>query len=324
MSSDRGLVFACLLDGKGGGHVGGWDMVESWAPEQGLLWVHLDFRGDRARTWVQQESGLDEVSQSALLAHESRPRAVARGDALLVNLRGVNLNPGSEPDDMIAVRIELEGNRIITTRRRRLKALRDIRGTLEAGNGPKDSGEFLIDLIDRLLRRMAASFEALDDRIDDVQARILTAAGASLRAEISDIRNQVIALRRYLAPQREAVARLQSEKVPWLTPVHREQLRDLADRTTRRVEDLESARDRATVAHEELTSRMAEQMNQTMYLLAIVAAVFLPLGLITGLLGINVGGMPGAENGAAFGVVCALLVVLAGLQLWWFKKRRLL
>ncbi len=324
MNDDDGLVFACLLDGQGGGRFGGWDLVREAAPGDGVLWVHLDLRVERARRWIEQESGLDEIARTALLAQASRPRSVARGDALLVNLRGVNLNPGSEPDDMIAVRVELEGRRVITTRRRRLKALQDVRRALEGGNGPVDTGSFLVDLIDRLLRRMAVAFEALDDRIDDVQARILTGAGSALRSEIAEIRNQVISMRRYLAPQRDAVARLQSEKVPWLTAVHREELRDLADRTTRRVEDLEAARDRATVAHEELTGRMAEQMNRTMYILALVAAIFLPLGLITGLLGINVGGMPGAENRAAFWIVCGLLVALAATQWWWFKKRRLL
>jgi len=324
VKSEDGLVFACVLDGRGGGRFGGWELVDEGPPENGVLWVHLDFRHERARTWVEQESGLDEISRKALLAKESRPRSVARGDELLVNLRGVNLNPGSEPDDMIAVRVELGRTRVITTRRRRLKAMADIRRALERGDGPIDTGSFLVDLVDRMLRRMAVAFEALDDRIDNLQERILTGAGSELRGEIAEIRRQVIAIRRYLAPQRDAVARLQTEKVSWLTSVHREELRDLADRMTRRVEDLDAARDRATIAHEELTGRLAEQMNRTMYVLALVAAIFLPLGLITGLLGINVGGMPGAENGSAFWIVCAMLVAIAISQWWWFRKRRML
>lgn len=322
MKSDGGLVFACRLDGLGGGQFGSWDLVRSWTPEAGVLWVHLDLRADEARRWLQEESGLDSIAIAALLARETRPRSVVREDALLVNLRGVNLNSGDKPDDMIAVRVELEGDRVITTRRRRLKALKDICRALEAGHGPVDSGDFLIQLTDSLLQRMAASFEDLDARIDSLQERIPTDPGVALRTEIADIRNQVISMRRYLAPQRDAVARLQTERVSWLTPLHREQLRDLADRTMRRVEDLEEARDRASVAHEELTGRMAESMNRTMYLLALVASVFLPLGLITGLLGINVGGMPGEDDSAAFWIVCGLLVAFACLQCWWFKRRR--
>ena len=114
-------------------------------------------------------------------------------------------------------------------------------------------------------------------------------------------------MRRYIAPQREAMTRLQTEEVAWLTPLNRGRLREIADRITRYVEDLDSARERTSVTQEELAGHLAEQMNKTMYVLSLVAAVFLPLGLITGLLGINVGGMPGVENPLAFTVVCVSL-----------------
>jgi zinc transporter len=87
------------------------------------------------------------------------------------------------------------------------------------------------------------------------------------------------------------------------------------------VEDLDSARDRAAVAQDELTGRLAEQTNKTMYVLSIVAGIFLPLGLLTGLLGINVGGMPGVDNPWAFTVVCVILVVTAIFEVILFRRK---
>lgn len=317
-----GLLYACILDGRGGGRFGNWDLVKAWTPDQGILWMHLDRTDPVVRAWLQGEGGLDELTYAALIADESRPRSLVREDALLVDLRGVNLNPGAEPDDMISARLVARKDRILTLRRRKLMSIQDIRESVEAGTGPVDAGEFLVDFANALDRRMAASLTDLDDRIDALDERIAAEAGSGLRAEIGDLRRQVIALRRYLAPQREAVAHLQAVKVSWLTPLHREHLREIADRTTRRVEDLDSARERAGVAHEELSGRMAEQMNRTMYILAIVAAIFLPLGLLTGLLGINVGGMPGADDSSAFWLVCAFLLVVATLQVWLFKRMK--
>ena len=66
---------------------------------------------------------------------------------------------------------------------------------------------------------------------------------------------------------------------------------------------------------------MAEQMNSRMYLLSIVAALFLPLGFVTGLLGVNVAGIPGTENSGAFIAVCLMLLALGLLQLWIFERR---
>ena len=319
-----GFVSVCILDGKGGARFGDAAMARDWTPEQGILWVHLDLTDDGARTWIEGESGLDAITIAALEAAKSRPRAVARGDTLFVNLRGVNLNPGATPDDMVSVRVAMTGSKIVTTRRRRLRAVKDLRKSLKKGTGPADCGAFLVQLIDNLLRRMGASFDALEERIDELQLRTPSEVGTSLRTEIAEIRNQVIALRRYLAPQRDAVARLSAERVSWLDELDREHLREVADRTARRVEDLDTARDQATVAHEELTGRMAEQMNRTMYVLALITGIFLPLGLLTGLLGINVGGMPGADSDVAFWIVCGILLALAFAQWWWIHRRRLL
>ena len=97
-------------------------------------------------------------------------------------------------------------------------------------------------------------------------------------------------------------------------------MREIAERTARFVEDIDAARDRASIAQEELDSRLSEQMNKAMYILSIVAAIFLPLGLLTGLLGINVGGIPGTDSPIAFLIVTILLVILAVLLVVWFRK----
>ena len=79
---------------------------------------------------------------------------------------------------------------------------------------------------------------------------------------------------------------------------------------------------RGSVTHDELSSRLSEQMNRNMYLLSMVAAIFLPLGLITGLLGINVGGIPGTESPWAFTLVCLLLVGLGGIGVWLLRRMK--
>jgi zinc transporter len=322
MPDTDGLLFSCILDGEGGGRFGGWEQVRDWTPAKGLLWVHFDRTAEAARQWIQEESELDEITCAALLADESRPRSLVRGDGLLVDLRGVNLNPGADSDDMISARMFVQESRVITLQRRRLMSIEDVKANVEAGRGPQDAGDFVVALADALDRRMAGSMSDLEERVDSLDERTTSEAGSSLRAEISDLRREIIALRRYLAPQREALARLQADKMPWLTSLHREHIREVAERTTRRVENLDSARERAGVAHEELSGRMAEQMNHTMYILAIVAAIFLPLGLLTGLLGINVGGMPGAEDSAAFWLVCAFLVLVAIGLVWLFRRMK--
>ncbi len=315
MSEQDGLISAVILDGKGGCREIDWPEIESWSADRGVLWLHLDRTGAAAQYWLAQRSGIDPVICQSMLQEEVRPRALTVGEALLVTLRGVNLNPGADPEDMVGVRVWLERDRIVTLRYRRVMAVNDLREALAVNAGPKGPGEFLYRLAEGLIDRMGPVIGDLDDRVDQLEDEVLTAQSAELRTKLGAVRREAIALRRYLAPQRDVMSRLPTEQIGWLEARHKAHLREIADRTLRYVEDLDAARERAAVTQDELNNRLADQMNRTMYLLTIVAAVLLPPSLITGLFGINVGGMPGVENAWAFAAVAAVLVVLAVVEI---------
>ena len=322
MNDNDGLIAAFLFDGVGGGREFDWEEIRSWQPEHGVLWVHLDYTNEGARSWLRTASDLDPFVADALLQEETRPRCVAAADGLLVWLRGVNMNPNAEPEDMVSIRIWANQDRIVTTRHRRLLSISDLRDALKAGSGPRTSGDFLVQISDRMVARMADVIDDIDERVAALEDEILVSESHRLRPLLADVRRQIIGLRRYLAPQREAMARLLQERADWLHERDRLRLREVGDRVMRYVEDLDAARDRAAVTQEELNSRLSEQMDRRMYVLSIVAAIFLPLGFITGLLGINVGGIPGADFPFAFLFVCAALGVLAGTQFWLLRRKR--
>lgn len=321
-NSIQGLISSWRLDGKGGGTPLNWDELQADSADAGVTWIYLDYTQPQAQEWLDHRSGLDPIISEALQAEETRPRSVLMRDGLLVTLRGVNMNPGAEPEDMVSIRIWIEKNRIIATRHRRLLFMDDLRKSIEQGQGPKTPGEFLVQLADRLSERMADVITNVDETVDRLEEEVLTAESYQLRARIAEVRREIIALRRYLSPQREAMSRLYTEQVEWLTEQDRMHLREISDRTMRYIEDLDSARDRATVTQEELLSRLSEQMDSRMYVLSIVAAVFLPLGFLTGLLGINVGGIPGAENSNAFLEFTLLLGIVVVFQIILFKWKK--
>ena len=320
MSEEDGLVCAYVLDGRGGARALEWDGIRAWRPEDGVLWVHLDRVGAEADRWVRQESGIDPVMCDALLAGESRPRLLHLPAGLLVMLRGVNLNPGAEPEDMVGLRMWFESRRIVTLRHFRLMAIRDMRELLAAGVGPTGPGTFLTMVADRLIDRMGPVLADIDDEVDELEAGILTAQSADLRTRLGELRRSVIAIRRYLSPQRDVMARLQLVEVEWLTEPLRARLREIGERTLRYVEGLDEARERAAVTQDELNNRIAESMNRTMYLLTILSAVLLPPSLLTGLLGINVGGLPGSDFQPSFWIVVGLIVVVAAVEIWLLRR----
>lgn len=320
--TNDGLVAAYLLDGRGGGRRLGWDEIAGWQPADGVLWVHLDRAADTSRQWLQENSGLDALVVQALLAEETRPRCAPVDNGVMLFLRGVNLNPGSDPEDMVSIRLHVHERRIVSVRLRRLLSVNDLCAALEQGHGPRDAADFVIDLTERLTDRMAGVIGDIDDTVDRLQAQTLQTDGRRLRGELTRLRAEIIALRRYLAPQRDAMARLAQVNLSWLAPTHLLHLREQADRVTRYVEDLDAARERAAVTQEELGNRLSEQMNARMYVLSIVAGIFLPLSFLTGLFGINVGGIPLADSPSGFLEVALILAAITTFEIVLFRWRR--
>lgn len=320
--SNQGLVTAYLLNGKGGGAPLEWEQINAWQPEQGLLWVHLDYQHEYSHVWLREQSGLDELAVEAMLAESTRPRCSQLQNGTLLFLRGVNLNPGSDPEDMVSIRLWIEESRIISVRLWRLLSIDDLRNAIEQQRGPINAGDFVVQLAERLSSRMAGVIDDIDDKVDQLQDQVLDAQDASMRKSLTDLRREIIAMRRYLAPQRDALVRLTHQKISWLNEVDVLYLREESDRVTRYVEDLDSARERAAVTQEELSNRLSEQLNARMYVLSVVAAIFLPLGFLTGLFGINVGGIPLANSPYGFLDIVLLLAGISIVQILIFRWKK--
>lgn len=316
-------LVAFVFDGQGGASEIDPTVVLSGSvelPAGGFVWVHLQRGAASTDDWF-ADGGLDEFVVSALTADETRPRCTVHGDGALVNLRGVNLNPGAEPDDMISVRLWVEQNRVVGVWVRALNAISDLVEALRRGYAPVSPGDFVAKLAVRLADRAEPVTAELNERVDVLEEAMLAGDVPTSRAELADIRHTAIGLRRFIFPQRDALTTMQIEELPWLSGADRSRLREAADRVTRLAEELDSIRDRAEVIHDQIMDQRAELMERRMLLLSVVAAVFLPLSLIAGLLGMNVGGIPGADQPVAFLAICGLLVVLVVIQLalfrWW-------
>lgn len=318
--NDHILLAYTFVNGKSESLIGD-AIAEQIKSTDNLAWVHMDANHRDTKDWLDKEAQyLDPFIIEALLADETRPRMVQVGDGVLLILRGVNLNKDSDPEDMVSIRLWVDQYRIISLRRRKLKAIWDIDEKIKTGKTPKDAGHFVCMLISRLFERMEPVLSELDELTDDVEEQVLENADTSLRESIVNVRKQAIMYRRYMAPQRDAIGQLRMSDVGWLEDNHKRQLQESHNHVTRYVEDLDAIRERAQIVKDELANILSDRLNKNMYVLSVVAAIFLPLGFLTGLLGINVGGIPGADNGSAFWVFCGILVTVVAVQVFIFKK----
>lgn len=296
-----------------------WEDVAAEEASFDWVWLHLNMNNDETRDWIRRQGDIPYAAQNALLAGETRPRVTNFNSGLVVNLRGVNLNEGADPEDMVSIRIWLAPKRIISTRRRRLMAAIDLRDEILAGKGCDSPGRLVARLAARLTTRMTPFVERIDEEVDALEDEILTGAGQGCRARLASARHDAVQMRRFIAPQREALTRLAQDESDLFSAHTRIELREIADHVTRLTEEIDAARERAMVLQDQLTDQRAEEMNRNMMILSIVAAIFLPLGFLTGLFGINVGGMPGVDDPGAFWLVALACAVVAAALILLFK-----
>ncbi len=106
----------------------------------------------------------------------------------------------------------------------------------------------------------------------------------------------------------------------WLNSEHKMHVQENCDIITRYVEDLNEIKDRCQIVHDELENTLSYKLNRNMYMMAVIASIFLPLSFVTSLFGINVGGIPGGLDEFGFWWVCILLGVFVLIQIIVFKK----
>ena len=288
----------------------------------GPRWVQLDFASAEGKAWLRKDERLSEAVCEAMLESESRPRAVAEKSGVLVVLRGVNLNPGSDLADMVSVRIWLEKDRIITASRRRLQSLEDVLQSLREGKGPETACDVLLAIIEQLGFYIGDVVEKAGERLEAAETDVNDPEVIVRSSPFSSLRRQSARIRRYLAPQRDALERLSRNPDDLFLPDEAYELREHANRFTLLLEELDLVRERALVAQEEFLGILAHHQNQRMLVLAIVSAVFLPLSFLTGLMGMNVAGLPGMENPWSFWILVGLMTTVAAGILLLFRIKK--
>lgn len=213
-----GLVHALVLDGKGGARsIARTELDDLQLQPEQSLWLHWDRSHPQTRSWLLHDSGLSEFACELLLEENTRPRLLPMADEqLLLFLRGVNLNPGAEPEDMVSVRIFAEAQRVISLRLRPLRASDEILQLLEQGRGPKSASELLLLMGELLTEKVQGLVSDLAELVDLEEEKVESDERyAPEQGSLQQIRRRAAGLRRFLAPQREIYAQLSRSKWSW-------------------------------------------------------------------------------------------------------------
>ena len=312
-------IFSWQLDGKGGVKpVDNDAVIDSEHP----CWLHLNYTNQESANWLTTSPLIPDSVRDALTGEGLRPRVSRLGDGSLITLHCVNGSTEERPEQMVAMPLFMNDRIIITTCQRTVLALDDVISDLSTDTGPTDSGSWLVSVCDALTDHASDFVEHLHDMIIDLEDDLLDQQ-IPPRGTLALLRKQLIVMRRYMAPQRDVYARLANERISWISDDQRRLMQDVADRLGRRgLDEIDSCIARTAIMTDEISQLMQEALGRRTYTMSLMAMVFLPSTFLTGLFGVNLGGIPGAEWTFGFGLFCLALVVIIGCVTWWLHRRK--
>ncbi|HSF96211.1 MAG TPA: CorA family divalent cation transporter [Thermohalobaculum sp.] len=290
-------------------------LFEGTGPD-GWRWVHMR-RSPETEAALLADPEVPDAVAWALLEQDTLPRAAQVDSGTLLILRGINLVPGADPEDMISLRLWITPGRIVSTEIRRLSQTDTMIAAFHDGKAPASPDAFVLALVESLRASAEPVLDQLEDRVSDMESLVAAPVrrlGLAERRVLSALRQDAILLHRFIAPQALALDGLSRAAPGWLTGAGA--LREEAEAFRRIAADLDALRQRAQLVAEEISLAATERTNEIMLTLSVVSVIFLPLTFLTGLLGVNLAGIPFATDPFAFWAFCGLLTTAAGLSLW--------
>ncbi len=299
----------CLSDEEGAAYSG-----------PGFVWIHIEGTDEEGLALLAGQA-IPDVASNALVATETRPRCDVIEEGALINLRGPAAGELDDTDRLVSIRMFIRAGKVNSVTRRPLSATELVRAQMEHGT-ITDPGDLVAAFARAISKQLDPQVAALGDNLDDCESELDDSRALyGLRTTIARIRSEAIAFRRFVAPNRDALETLAELGFDWLSDEDRLHIREAADRFARMTEELEAVRERSALLHEQLTDLRGEQMENRSLLISIVAFIFLPLTFVTGLLGMNVEGIPYAKEPWAFWGVVGFCFVIGALVLGWFMWR---
>jgi zinc transporter len=180
----------------------------------------------------------------------------------------------------------------------------------------------VIQFIDDFADVLATVIAGQSDQVDHVEDKILKDRFLREAGELGGARRLLARLRRHINAQRSALTQIAHRPFAWWTADDTSDLYRAIERLDRIALDLESIQERARLLHEEIASRTAEATNHNLYIVSLLTAIFLPITLITGIFGMNVGGLPWVDQDSGFAWVFGIMILTAVTSLVLLHWRR--
>src|SRR3989441_1497315 len=296
------------------------------APGPGLsdefLWLHFSLSNVASEPWLRRYLTLPDTFYESLHSDVDSTHLEQDADSLVARIHDV-LFDFTFDVPVATTTLCVKPRVLVSAHLRPWRSIDQLRAAVQAGQVFRSP----IEVLSRLLRDQASVLVDIvrksTKRIDPMEERLLAKRISVSRGELGSLRRILVRLQRLLAPEPAAFFRLLSRPPDWITEDELHNLQQAAEKFSAAISDTAALVERVKQLQEELAALVSEQTNRTLFVLTLVTVLALPINLVAGLFGMNVGGIPlGQHTYGFFLVVTPLMALAAFLADWGLGRRR--
>ncbi|MES2530284.1 MAG: transporter [Pseudomonadota bacterium] len=288
---------------------------DTLAPDA-FLWLHFNLSHAQAERWLVRHARLPDAFFDALKDGSHSTRIERDDEHLIAVVNDVHFEFGFEPSDIATLWISVGPRLVVTARAQPLRSVDDLRTAVRRGESPRST----VALLEQLLRTQADGLvgivRGVTTRIDTIEDELLAGRLDHKRARLGVLRRLLVRLQRLLAPEPAALFRLLQHPPAWMAPGDVQELRDSTEEFSVVLRDMQGLQERIKLLQEEIAATVNEDNNRSLFVLTVVTVLALPINILAGLFGMNVGGIPLAENHHGFWIVVTLVLGFTAIAGW--------
>lgn len=298
-----------------------WLQTDARKPAGAFLWLHFNLAHSATEKWLHDHTDSPEEFFESL--HQgSRSTRIEHADQHLIAVINDVLHDFSfDPSEIATLWINLNSRLMISARRKPLKSVDHLRNAVNRGEVFHSPAELLTHLLRDQADVLTGIVRDATTKIDDVEDHFLSERMGRKRANLGELRRLLVRLQRLLAPEPAALFRLLQKPPVWMAENDVHELRQSTEEFSVVLSDMASLQERIKLLQEEIAAHVGEQNNRSLFLLTIVTVLALPINIIAGLMGMNVGGIPLAQDEHGFWIVVAIVVSFTILAVLFVYRR---
>ncbi len=289
----------------------------------GFLWLHFNLTHTGAQPWLAQHAALPQAFFDALNDGLHSTRIERDEESLVAVVNDVHFDFSFEPSDISTLWANVGQHLVVTARQRPLRSVDRLREAAKTGLRLRSAAELLEHLLRAQADVLVDIVRGVTGRVDTIEDQLLANRLDHKRARLGALRRLLVRLQRLLAPEPAALFRLLQHPPLWMAEPDVQALREASEEFSVVLRDMVAVQERIKLLQEEIAAQVNEDNNRSLFVLTIVTVLALPINIIAGLLGMNVGGIPLAQHAHGFWIVVAIIATFTGVAAFVaFRKRR--